>query len=78
MDRYQLRNFLDREGISRNAYAFGRPGRDEQSVLSPIEGGWTVYYWERGLKTSVKEFETEDEACRYLFDILVRDPTARC
>jgi hypothetical protein len=77
MDRHRLETLLDQEGVRRDTYAFGEPERDEQSVLAPTRGGWIVYYWERGLKTGIHTFETEDEACRYLLNILLRDSTAR-
>jgi hypothetical protein len=35
------------------------------------------YYSERGLRTGIRRFETESEACEYLLETLLADPTTR-
>lgn len=53
----------------------GLPG--EKYVLEIVSGGWQVYYSERGLRVGVTRFESEDEACSYLLECLLKDPTTR-
>jgi len=77
MNRAELRSAADREQIRRGAYCLEGGLPPQQYVLSIENGGWCVYYSERGLKTEPEWFETEDEACDYLFQALVRDPTTR-
>lgn len=78
MDRRSLRQFLDAEGVSRDAYSLHpEPTRDETYCLKAECGGWAIYYSERGLRSNEEHVETEDEACRLLLDRLLRDPTTR-
>lgn len=77
MNRAELRSAADREHIRRNAYCLEGGLPPEQYVLSIENGGWCVYYSERGLKTEPEWFETEDEACDHLFHALASDPTTR-
>ena len=83
MDRSSLREFLDRERIDPRAYGLegvaGLPieDREERYFLEKVPSGWSVYYWERGLRTGEESFDSEDEACRYLLDLLLHDSTTR-
>jgi len=44
---------------------------DERLCLEKNENGWMVYYMERGIKTTNKIFESENDACQFLYDQLV-------
>jgi hypothetical protein len=83
MDRLSLREFLDRELIDPRSYgldgAEGLPAedREERYFLEKDSSGWSVYYWERGLRSGKQVFGSEDEACRHLLDMLLRDSTTR-
>jgi hypothetical protein len=83
MDRSVLRQFLDREQVDRRSYgldgASGVPvqDREERYFLEGGSSGWSVYYWERGLRSGEQSFDTEDEACSHLLDLLLRDRTTR-
>ena len=41
---------------------------NEAYCMEEIGGKWYTYYSERGQRTSLKEFETEQEACSYFLD----------
>jgi hypothetical protein len=41
------------------------------------EGGWCVYYAERGLRSGEKHFETEHDACESMAQSLLADRTNR-
>jgi len=81
MDRSSLRQFLDRERVAPRAYGLegvsGLPveDREERYFLEEVPSGWSVYYWERGLRSGEQSFDNEDEACRHLLDRLLRDAT---
>lgn len=77
MNREQLRDIARREGIRDDAYSLEGGLPHERYVLSISEGGWDVYYSERGQKTGLKSFETEDDACSYLLETLLKDRTTR-
>lgn len=77
MDRRTLRDLLDKEGIDRLAYDLDGRAEDDTYVLESSEGGWAVFFSERGLRTTETRFDTEDEACGHLFALLLRDRTTR-
>lgn len=77
MNRDRLREIARAEGIRDDAYSFDGGLPSEQLVLAVTEGGWFVYYSERGLRTGLRHFDTEDEACHHMLDSLLRDPTNR-
>jgi hypothetical protein len=61
-------------GIRGDAYCLDCD-RDEAYCLKSCGGRWFVYYSERGLKTGVQEFATEDAACQCLQSMILNDPT---
>lgn len=78
MNRASLCQLLDTEGVSRSAYSLHpEPPSDETYCLDSELGGWMLYYRERGARTGVQHFDTEDEACRALLDLLLGDSTTR-
>jgi hypothetical protein len=77
MNREELRQRLDAEGIRKDAYDLGGTPCEECLRLERVVDGWVVYYAERGLRTNERYFNSESEACSYLADRLIRDPTTR-
>lgn len=77
MNRSDLVSAAQREGIRASAYSLDGGLPPERYVLALGEGGWSVYYSERGLRREEHHFDTEDEACSYLLLRLVEDPTTR-
>jgi hypothetical protein len=83
MDRSSLQEFLDSEQIDPHSYGLDGPAglrvedREERYFMEETSSGWSVYYWERGLHSGEQAFDSEDEACRYLLDLLLRDRTTR-
>ena len=39
--------------------------------IEKIEDKWTVYYSERGVKTTNEIFKSEKEACQYIYNQLI-------
>lgn len=77
MNRERLQELAAAEHVREDAYSLDGGLPFERYVLAIVEGGWAVYYSERGERTGLKIFETEDEACSHLFELLLRDPTTR-
>jgi hypothetical protein len=77
MDRFELRLILARENIDPRVYTLDGGLPVERLCMEQREGGWVVYYSERGLRTGEQVFGTEDEACRNVLNQLRSDPTTR-
>lgn len=77
MTRSRLVDLLEAEGVDAAAYRVDGTSEDECLVLEVAPGGWAVYYAERGLRTEERQFDTEDEACRFMLDRLLADPGNR-
>lgn len=83
MDRSSLLALLDSEHIDPRAYGLEGVSdlpiedREERYFLEEEQSGWSVYYWERGLRSGEQRFDNEDGACRHLLDMLLRDSTTR-
>jgi hypothetical protein len=73
VDRRSLRDLLDVEGVSRQAYRLDGSSLEDALSLSPVTGGWRAWFTERGQASTLSEFETEDEACDYLAGRLLAD-----
>lgn len=77
MNRHDFAKAADELGIRRSAYSLSGGEPPEQYVLELTEGGWVVYYSERGLRRDETFFDTEAEACDQLLLWLVEDPTTQ-
>jgi hypothetical protein len=77
VDRIDLVRAAESEGNRSSAYSLDGGLPAEHYVLALEEGGWSVYYSERGQRTGEVRFDTEHEACDYLLLQLVSDPTTR-
>src|SRR5690242_14431339 len=81
MDRMELRDRLRRAGIPDDMYELTGMHSGSRSDLSfPFleerSGEWVVGVEERGRRGVMSRFATEDEACRFLYDRLVREVAA--
>jgi hypothetical protein len=67
----RLQAILKAEGYPSSAYGIGRRGQymDQAFVIDKWSSRWVVYYTERGSKTDIRKYATEDAACR---DLLAR------
>lgn len=77
MNRQELKSKLDESNIDPHSYSLDGRTESERYVLEVATGGWVVFYAERGQRTGLQLLATEDEACRALLDILLRDSTTR-
>lgn len=71
MDVSMLQKALQELQIPQHLYNIDGKGRDDERLcLSCADGKWTVYYAERGVKTTNIVFDTESEACTYMYQKL--------
>ncbi|MBI0472626.1 hypothetical protein EXT68_22475 [Pectobacterium parmentieri] len=68
MNKDELRDRLIKEKISRSLYSLDGGLPDEKLCLDRENGYWFIYYSERGIKTGMINFPTENEACQYIYD----------
>lgn len=72
MNREILEKKLKMAGVPHYIYNLtGKGGRDECLCLEKIQDKWSVYYLERGIKTTNEFFDSEDDACQFLYTQLM-------
>ena len=62
-----LQRALEIIHVPKEMYSIMKGGLPKEALCIVNEGGWQVYYSERGRKSGLKYFETEDDACDYMF-----------
>ena len=72
MTKNELRQELVKRNIPTDLYYLDGGLPNEAHCLNQIVNGWEVYYSERGQKTGLKIFKTEDEACDYFYQSLLQ------
>ena len=75
-------NVLNRENLSKKLqiarvpewlYNLDEKGRtDERFCLKKSDDKWQVYYLKRGVKTTNRFFDSESDACQYIYDQLTK------
>ena len=76
MNINQLKEKLDKAGIKPNRYSFDKEYPNESMCLNNLNGKWEVYYSEKGQKSSLKSFDSESEACDYLYNLLIKEDSS--
>lgn len=78
MKRLDLERLLNLFEIRTDVYDLsGRDEGDEAHVITHEQGGWHVFYSERGIRTLERVFPTEDQACDEILLRIARDPLTR-
>jgi len=67
MKKYELKKRLEIEGVSREIYSLEGGLPNEKLCLDFENGKWIVYYSERGCRTGIEEFISEDDACMRIY-----------
>lgn len=69
---------LNQLNIDPRSYCLDHYLPDEQYVLAQWRDNlWCVYYAERGQRSGLREFNSENEACVFFLETLNNDPTTR-
>jgi len=69
----ELTAYLDSRGIRRDAYFLNGTSTGEEHCIDHGPKGWSVFYHERGLRTSESIYRTEEEAASELIRRLESD-----
>ena len=77
MNLEDLQKILREECIDMKYISMSTNMVDETYCIEERSGTWYVFYRERGLRTSEKSFEREEEACKELLERVLRDRTIR-
>lgn len=70
MKLQELKILPNREQISKSYYSLDAMLPNEKLCLIFSNDVWNIYYSERGQKNSIAEFNSEDDACEYFYQIL--------
>lgn len=68
MNVQELKIIFESEEIPKDMYSFKGGLPNESYCIMPVDGQWEVYYSERGIKSGSKLFDTEEDACLYLYN----------
>ena len=67
-----LEKLLKAIGIPEHAYSLKGGLPNEAFCISEYSNMWEIYYSERGIKTGLKKFSNESDACDYFFSWIKR------
>lgn len=70
MNTNELEVKLTEAGVRKDVYQLSGGLPNEAYCLAQSDEEWQVYYSERGSKSNLKTFDTESQACQYLFELL--------
>jgi hypothetical protein len=77
MTRSELLDKLQASRIPADSYCLSGGLPSECYILAACDGGWQVYYSERGQKTNCRDFSEESAACDHLFETIIREVRQR-
>jgi inhibitor of KinA sporulation pathway (predicted exonuclease) len=78
MDFRELKRKLEKANIREDTYSIDVIGYTERYVISKVNNKkWEIYYSERGLKTGLKEYDNEDEACQAFLKHILKSQTEK-
>ena len=67
MNRSELKQKLEREGVRTDLYSLSGGNSPEALVLNRNGNQWEVYYSERGYKNALETFDNESDACENIY-----------
>ncbi|MCL2083433.1 MAG: hypothetical protein FWH04_09425 [Oscillospiraceae bacterium] len=73
MNRTDLAKKLKKERVPTSWYCLDVDEYNDGLALHHKDGLWEVFYGERGIKNDIKTFDTEEEACGYLYEEIMDD-----
>lgn len=68
MNIAELKLIFEKEKVPNDLYSLIGGLPNERCCIDQINGRWAVYYSERGSKSDLKFFDTEEEACLHLYE----------
>ena len=70
MNKNTLLEELENKGIRKDSYSLNGGLPNEANCLNQNDGIWEVYYSERGIKSGLKTFTSESDACKFFFEVV--------
>lgn len=67
MKKLALEKLLIEDNVPKSLYSLNGGLPNEVLCLNKRDNILDVYYCERGLKSNLKKFDTEDDACEYFY-----------
>jgi len=67
MDRNELEKELSEAGVRKDLYSLYGGLPTEAYCMNQDGNQWIVYYSERGLKSDIRYFSSESDACDYAY-----------
>ena len=72
MKKEELQQILINASVPKDLYNLNGGIPNEAFCLNNEGNIWEVYYSERGVKSQLKKFLSEDEACNYFYKTLLK------
>lgn len=76
MTKLELKKKLIEISVRTDLYSLDGGFPNEAYCLNKNENVWEVYYSERGSKSNLRKFYSENEACDYLYNLIVDSVTS--
>ncbi|MBT2647092.1 hypothetical protein J7E52_10225 [Bacillus sp. ISL-34] len=71
MKKEELQQMLINANVPKDLYNLNGGLPNESFCLNKEDNIWEVYYSERGVKSQLKKFDSEDEACDYFYKTIL-------
>ncbi|MFJ7993786.1 hypothetical protein ACIQY5_16615 [Peribacillus frigoritolerans] len=71
MKKEELQQLLINANVPKDLYNLNGGLPNEAFCLNKEDNIWEVYYSERGVKSQLKKFDSEDEACDYFYKTIL-------
>ena len=72
MNILELEAIFEKEKVPKDLYSLKGGLPNESLCIGHDYGKWEVYYSERGRKSGLRTFDTEEEACLHLYEKVKR------
>jgi hypothetical protein len=67
MNKEELKNLLKKHNIPKLSYWLDGGMPDERLCLDYFDDEWCVFYSQRGMRSGLMKFQTEEDACDYFW-----------
>ena len=67
MNLLELEAIFEKEKVPKDLYSLKGGLPNESFCIEKVNNQWAVYYSERGRKSDLKPFDTEEKACLHLY-----------
>lgn len=72
MNKSELKRMLEQADVPQEMYNLDECGRDDEKFCMIQYGKkWNIFFSERGIKTTNESFETEEDACDFIYHQLI-------